>query len=885
MKQRPVICISESNIPGTPVFGPGYLHRLMTLWMVSAALLSIQNSFAMPADTPPTFEHDVLIVLKDKCLSCHGESQQKNNLDLRSLESLLKGGKNGPSVQPGNLEKSLIWQKISQMEMPPEGETPLTDSEKERIRLWVLNGLFPNELSTVRDPDHVSAEDRLFWSFVKPARSSLPTVKNENRVSNPIDRFVLAKLEQHHLTFNPEADRRILIRRLYFNLTGLAPVPSDIDDFITDPNPFAYERLVDRLLTSSSYGERWARHWLDVAGYSESSLFIGDQLRPDFWRYRDYVIRSFNTDKPYNQFVMEQLAGDEMFDWRATDVFSENQKDKLIATGFLRCPPDATDNQPITQNEKIYATQQAVLEVSMKALLGLTLNCVRCHSHKYDPIPHTDYYRLMAVFQPAFDPEKWLPGIYSRAQPGPIRAIPLTERKHRTDYLNRSLKWKPESWKLRKEVRYGLPNEYRDRYLKQQLPDLRKLPDYSRLADILESDSRTKEEEEYVARIGVRLKINRSLLIKTYPEFEDREKQIQKRIQAIQKENGDLPPVAWGVYDVSTSPSPTRLLQRGNHETPGVRVKPGVLTVLDDPSHPFSILSPESRNNPTSTGRRLQLARWMTNPSHPLTARVLVNRIWQYHFGTGIVATPDDFGSRGSPPTHPELLDWLTVEFMENNWSIRHIHRLILNSTTYRQSSNPSSITSPDPSNQLLSHFPKHRLEAEAIRDVMLKISGRLNDSMYGKSVPVKKQKNGMFVVDPEHPECHRRTIYVSTRRTWVPSFLSSFDAPIMDTNWPKRSESAIPQQALALMNNRFSIECSAAFNQRVMQEPEATFEARLIFAYRHVYGRDPSDEESHLFRSMIQPDEHPPGSPENQKAWQLACQALLSSNEFMYID
>ena len=285
--------------------------------------------------------------------------------------------------------------------------------------------------SEIRRSDEVTAMDRDFWSFTKPVRPAIPEVKDPARARTAIDYFIQAKLEEEGLSFHEDADSRTLVRRVTYNLTGLPPEPEAVEAFANGHDSAAYDQLVDRLLASPRCGERWGRHWLDVAGYAESSYFIGDQIRPDFWRYRDYVIRAFNEDKPYDVFVQEQLAGDEMFDWRNTEDFTEDQVEKLVATGFLRSTPDATDNQPITQGEKIYATQQAVVEVSMKALLGLTLNCVRCHSHKYDPIPHEDYYKLTALFQPAFDPEQWVAGIWTRHYPGPIRAIPLTPNAER----------------------------------------------------------------------------------------------------------------------------------------------------------------------------------------------------------------------------------------------------------------------------------------------------------------------------------------------------------------------------------------------------------------------------------------------------------------------
>ncbi len=662
---------------------------------------------------------------------------------------------------------------------------------------------------------------RSFWSFRAPVRPPVPTVRGGDRVRTPIDAFVLRRLEDAGLGFNPDASRRVLVRRLSFDLLGLPPDPAEIDAFVADPDAHAADRLVDRLLASPHHGERWGRHWLDVAGFAESSLFIGDQRRPGFWRYRDYVIRALNADMPYDRFVTEQLAGDELFDWRSVESFDEEHIAKLVATGFLRCPPDATDNQPITQGEKIFAAQQAVVEVSMKALIGLTLNCVRCHSHKYDPIPHEDYYRLVAVFQPAYDPERWLAGIWNQGNPGPVRAVPILDRDEREEFFRRSRAWGEE-----------------------------------RLALVAKLEGSDAEET----------------------------RRIRERFEEIRKEVGELPPLIWGLFDVSTDPSPTRLLERGNHETPSREVAPGVLSVLDDPDDPFR--APEPEAGASTTGRRLALARWLTRRDHPLTARVIVNRIWQYHFGRGLVETPDDFGARGRAPSHPELLDWLAVELVESGWSLKHIHRLILDSTTYRQAAGVDERRQRiDPSNRLLGSFPRRRIEAEALRDAMLAASGLLDTRLHGPSVPTARRPDGRFVVPSDHPDRHRRSVYLSTRRTWVATFLTTFDAPVMDTNCPRRASAAIPQQALALMNNPFTIECAAAFAGRALAEGDETIDDRLRRAWILAFGRAPEHDEAAPFRRLVAAAVGSTEEEAERRAWRTVCHALLSASEFLYVD
>ena len=748
--------------------------------------------------------------------------------------------------------------------------------------------------SEIRSSDKVTAADRNFWSFTKPVRPEVPEVKDSSRVQSVIDRFILSKLEEEGLDFHEDADSRTLIRRVTYNMTGLPPEPGAVEAFANAHDPAAYEQLVDRLLASSRYGERWGRHWLDVAGYAESSYFIGDIIRPDYWRYRDYVIRAFNEDKPYDVFVREQLAGDELFDWRNAEVFTEDQVEKLVATGFLRTTPDATvSTLSSTQFEKISAVQQAVVEVSMKALMGLTLNCVRCHSHKYDPIPHEDYYKLTALFQPAFDPDpdRWLAGIWKRDTPGPIRAIPLTPKAERDAYFEQSEVWREKSTALKQQLRYELPRRWRNHFLRENSEKIKDDTRRERVLGIISQgpDNINEVEEAILRRVFEELggTGDQDQLKELYPEYEQQDRELNERIEKIY-EMSALPPIAWGTFDVSTSPSPTPLLHGGNFKTPGDPVTPGVLRVLDDPEHPFDWEAAAAKSPQGTTGRRLALAEWLTDPKHPLTARVMVNRIWQYHFGEGLVRTPDDFGLRGSRPTHPDLLNWLAVEFMESGWSIKHIHRLILRSTAYRQSSRfDQAREEADPSNKLWNRFSKHRLEAESIRDAMLAVSGQLDLTMYGESVPTKRLEDGLVIVPTDHPGRTRRSVYIITHRSGTPNILTTFDAPIMDTNAPKRRESAISQQALAAMNHPFMHERAEALRDRIESEGHATFEERLNRIWMLAYSRYPTDEETRSLRAWMQ-SEMDAGNPnigQSEDVWKTLCHAVLSSNEFLYLN
>ena len=427
------------------------------------------------------------------------------------------------------------------------------------------------------------------WSFQAVHRPPVPTGISAKRTAgsySPIDAFVAGKLGAKGPGIRPAADRRTLIRRVTFDLTGLPPGPDEVEAFVADKNPRAYEQLVDRLLESPHYGERWGRHWLDVAGFAESSMFIGDVPRQGFWRYRDYVVRAFNEDKPYDRFIIEQLAGDELFDWRNAERFTESQVNLLAATGFLRCTPDATDNQAITQMDKRHIAQQSAVEVSMKALMGLTINCVRCHDHKFDPISQEEYYRLIAVFQPAYDPEHWLPGIWTTAHVGPLRAIPLLPRDERQKLMRESYDWFAEYETLSHEVRRGLEREYRDRWLKQHPDVFTNETTRAKLVAALdqEIDERATDAEKQLSAEAQRLNLTGERLRELFPEFSRRQAMATNRIEEMKKGNALFKEdIIWGLFDASTNPSPTHILRRGNYETPGPSVAPGVIAVVDRP--------------------------------------------------------------------------------------------------------------------------------------------------------------------------------------------------------------------------------------------------------------------------------------------------------------
>lgn len=854
--------------------------RACSLACVLGAAGAIQPAWGDELSTAEVFGHAILPILDHKCIACHAEHEREGDLDLRSLEGLLTGGSSGPALDPDDRGRSLLLERILSGEMPPQDEEPLTAEEVSTIEQWVRSSDLPDtETILMQRSQNVHGRASDLWSFQSVRETLPPEVRNSHQVKTSIDRYILQRLEAEQARLAPEADRRTLLRRVTFNLTGLPPSLDEIDAFVADDSEQAWENVIERLLESPHYGERWGRHWLDVAGWAESSLLIGDHVHPGFWRYRDWVIRAFNNDMPYDQFVREQLAGDEMVAWREAEAFDQEMIDKLTATGFLRCTPDGTDNQPITQEEKIYAAQQTAVEVATKALLGLTINCVRCHDHKYDPVTQREYYSLIANFQPAYDPENWIPGMVNNFGAGPARMIPMAPREERIALQQRleELKLRNDEFVYQKEV--GIPNRYRDQHIEDHLDDLPASIDRTELKTALriEERQRTDKQQALVFEAAKHFELGFERLKELYPQLSKDQAQNNQRHKVVKEEGQRVGEVIWALWDVSTDPSPTRLLVRGEFTQPGEVVEPGVLQTLRPEfwELPSELDSHDRSLASATTYRRMAFANWITHPEHPLTARVMVNRIWQYHFGTGLVSTPDDFGARGAAPSHPELLDYLATEFVRSGWSIKHMHRLILRSAVYQQASGDSDV---DPS--LLATFPRRRLEAEAIRDAALSIAGKLDPTFFGESVPTKKSTDGSDNVPSTHPGRYRRSVYLSTRRTALPTLLTLFDAPSMDTNWPQRHDSAIAPQALALMNDPEWIEYAVALAARVRSETDSDV-ARINRLFELAYARLPDADELALMRTELSEVQ----GPDRNDRWTTLAHALLASNEFLYVD
>ena len=856
------------------------------------------------AETRALNQHDVIPILLRHCTTCHGLRRQGNDLDLRSRAAMVRGGKSGPALVPGKPEQSLMVEMIRSGKMPPKkrlfevGVTPVSDSDLEKLSRWIRQGapeeeVQPDVAGTEPDP-LVSDKDRQFWAFRPPRQVKPPPVEHEEQVDNPIDAFVLRRLEDRGLALSAEADRLTLIRRAVLDLTGLPPEPAEVRQFLEDRDPRAYERLIDRLLESPRFGERWGRYWLDVAGYSDhegGKVNANGPARKHAWRYRDYVIRSLNADKPYDRFLMEQIAGDELVDYETAPVITGEMVDNLIATGFLRMGPDSTGFE-LSFVEDRFDVIADEIEILGTGILGMTLQCARCHSHKFDPIPQRDYFRLADLLKGALDEFDWLAGTpisevvkfeqrvlpYVPPMTNPLRLLEQEkERKSRNEVLEEQVK----------ELQQALEEKgkaLKDSVLEERLDQLAPAParDLRQLLKTPEADrdsgqkSLAKEYEQ--------------LLTVTANELKERDAVYRREAEKLERE------IAWLQYKQEPepriralwdrgAPSPTYLLQRGDYLSPGRLVGPGVPSVLTDGRTPFRVEPPWPGSS--KTGRRLALARWLVDRNHPLTARVMVNRIWRHHFGRGIVETLGNFGRSGARPSHPELLDWLAVEFMNRGWSMKSLHRLIMTSRVYRQSSRVGPEQERlDPENRLLSRWPLKRMDGESLRDSLLRVSGRLDETRYGPPDPVSVRADGLSTAY-EGERGWRRSIYLRQLRMNTPTTLDLFDYPPMNPNCTERAQSTVAPQALHLLNDTTIRRLAAALAQRVEKEAGNSLEAQVEHLYWTVLSRPPTAEERRLSLRSFRSAWKELGSRDRDRQRVLAklAHTLYNSAAFVYID
>jgi len=857
-----------------------------------------------PLTSAPTYERDIRPILKANCFQCHGEGEKlKGDLDLRLRHLIAKGGENGPALVAGKPDKSLLFTQVRDSEMP-KGEKKLTKEQVELIRQWIATGAKtarpePKELG--KEP-YFTEDERNYWFFQPVKRPEAPKVRNTKSVRTPVDAFLLVKLEAQKLSFAPEADKRTLIRRATFDLTGLPPTPEEVQAFLADNSADAFEKLIDRLLASPRYGERWGRHWLDVAGYADSDGYTeADTERKHAYKFRDYVIRAFNDDKPFDQFIREQLAGDETLKPPYKGLTSE-QTDKLIATGFLRMAPDGTASGAPDQNVARNAVIADTLKIVSTSLMGLTVGCAECHDHRYDPIPQADYYRLRAIFEPAFDWKDWrvpsarLISLMSDAERATAAAIEKeavkldAAREKRVqefieEVLEKELELKDAA------VRDPLRAAYKTDAKKRTPGQTKLLKDHPTIAQ-LSSGSLYLYDRTYKTKHADELKRMADEAAKVREK-----KPVEEFVAALTEVPGKVPP--------------THLFSRGDYQQQRQAVSPGELTILA--SWRPTQIALTSTALPTS-GRRLALAQSLTDGKHPLTARVLVNRVWLHHFGRGIVASPGDFGFLGQRPTHPDLLDWLASEFVAQGWSMKKLHKLLMTSTAYRQ----SSVRDPkkdrvDPDNQLYARMSPRRLEAETVRDALLAVSGKLNDKMFGPPVPVMEDEVGQVIIGKENKDGEgkvaakidlqggefRRSLYIQVRRSRPLGMLEAFDAPVMEPNCEVRNASTVAPQSLMLMNNTTVVEFAGHFAERIVRDAGQDTAAQGKRAWWLTFAREPAKAELErgvaflngqleFFRANA-PKPDPSArttapSPEHQ-ALANFCHALFSANEFLYVD
>jgi hypothetical protein len=864
-----------------------------------------------PSGRELTFERDVRPILKKHCFMCHGEGEKtKGGVDLRLRRFMVKPSEEGHlPIVPGKPEESELIQLVREGEMPQKAK-PLAPAEIATLEKWVAQGA-----KTVRpEPETVptifiTEEEREFWAFQPLKNPPVPTVKAADRVRTPIDAFVLAKLESTGLGLSPDADQRTLIRRVYLDLTGIPPTPEEIELYLSDIGKDAYERMVERALASPQYGERWGRHWLDVAGYADSDGYTDtDPVRAWAFKYRDYVIRAFNADKPFDRFIQEQLAGDEMVK-QPYRALKPEDVDKLTATGFLRTVPDGTaaapaEQQPIARNAVVAET----IKVVSSSLLGITVGCAQCHDHRLDPVPQIDYYRMRAIFEPALDTAKWrvpaarLVSLMSDAD----RAIAAEIEKEAkeidaarlkkaeefiTEALERELAKKPE------ELRDQLRQAYRTE-LKKRTPAQVTLLKAHPTVNNLSSGSLYLYDRIYGAKRADELK-----------KMTEEAAEVRKR-----KPPEEFIPV---LSEPPAVPAPaTFLFYRGDIGQPREKLTPGELTILAG-LRPTEI--PEDDPALPTTGRRLAFAKHLTDGRHPLTTRVLVNRAWHHHFGRGIVGSLGDFGSIGERPTHPELLDWLANRFVQDGWSMKKLHRLILSSSVYRQvSTRDPQKEKIDPDNYLLGRMNIRRLEAETIRDAMLAASGKLNRKMFGPPVPIMTDEEGQIVVGVDtndtagrptnkfvslNGEEFRRSLYIQNRRSKPLGMLETFDMPRMEPNCEIRNASTVAPQSLAMMNGEFTLAQAKFLAERVVREAGPLPEAQVKRAWLLALGAEPTGKElkgalaflkkqteqftaePYKPAAPLPKSKEPPPSEPAPLALATFTQALLTTNAFLYID
>lgn len=811
-----------------------------------------QTPPAAPDDAAAFFERDVRPILQENCVGCHTGEGAMGGLRLGSRADVLKGGASGPAAVPGKPDDSLLITAINHRngrQMPPGGK--MAPAKIAALTRWVEIGLpWPDAKGGTADraaphhiePPKVTPQTKKFWSFRPVKRPVVPAVKRPGWVRNPVDAFVLKRLEAAGLPPNPPADRLALLRRVTYDLIGLPPAPADVRAFLADKSPSAYEKVVDRLLASPQYGEKWGRHWLDLVRYAETNSYERDGVKPNAWRYRDYVIAAFNQDKPYDQFLIEQLAGDEL---------APRTPERLIATGYYRL--GLWDDEPADPEQALYDDLDDIANTTGQTFLGLTVGCARCHDHKIDPLPQKDYYRFLANFAGVTR----YGGKYGGPNQRPI--VPEAEQK-----------------------------KYADAVAVQRAQEQAVKDEASAIEKKVAGDLSPVEKEEWrtdAARPAILQKRVPALL--TQADY-DRYTVLREERTKLEASRPAALASALAVSEVRPAPRPTHILLRGNPHVPGHEVTPGFPSVL---SAPEPTIAPPAGGE--SSGRRLALARWIASKDNPLTARVMANRLWQYHFGRGIVRSSSNFGFGGDKPTHPELLDWLASEFVARGWRMKPIHRLILLSSTYRMSSQaqPRALAK-DPTNDLLWRYDMRRLQAEEVRDSILAANGSLNSKSSGPSVypPIPQavlagqSRPGEGWGKSPAEDQRRRSVYIFVKRSLITPLLASFDGPETDFTCPSRFATTQPTQALGMINGEFANEQARVFAAYLKRQAGPDPAAQVKLALWRTLQRPPTQSEIKrgvaLMAALQKQDHVRPDDALSQ-----FCLVALNLNEFLYLD
>lgn len=809
-----------------------YTPQCVVSYSFAVVLCTLSATAFSATDKSVSFAQDVQPILATRCFACHGPDVAESGLALHEQQRAHTEPDSGVlAIVPGDPDASELLLRVTSNDeherMPPEGE-PLKAEEIELLRRWIEDG----------------GEYEKHWAFVSPVRRAQPAVENRQWVANPIDAYIMAGLESNGLSPAAAADRRTLARRLYYDLTGLPPTLDELDKFLNDERPDAYERLVDRLLASPRYGEKWARHWLDVVRYGETNSFERDAPKPYVWKYRDYVIRSLNDDKPYDQFIREQIAGDEL---------DEVTTETLTATGYYRL--GTWDDEPADALQAHYDDLDNIVSTTGQAFLGLTIGCARCHDHKIDPMPQTDYYSLLAFFAdvtPYALPHKRDPKLHSLRDCSPAEV-----RKPRTEIQDRK-KVVQESAQAIEEAgikRMSAADQHRSETNERQALLREKLKEYLS----------AEEYEQHAA--------------------------LKKEFEVLGQQEKQLPAADWVMClaKCEPRPAPTTVMNRGNPHVPGDTVEPDYPELFGDA--PPAIPEPSSEAH--SAGRRRVLADWIASPDNMLTSRVIANRIWQHHFGRGIVRSASNFGQLGTPPTHPELLDWLSYYLVDHEWRLKSLHRLIVTSNTYKMSSRavPEGLAT-DPANDLFWRFDMRRLTAEELRDSVLQISGQLNEKHYGPSIYPKlsdevlatQSRPGADWHTSNPREANRRSIYIHIKRSLVAPSLALFDFPETDTSCEARFNTIQAAQALNLLHGEFLQTQAGKLAERVEREAGDELNEQVPHTLQLSLGR-PADEATVADGLDLIDRYRNQHGMSTEQALKQFCLMVLNLNEFVYLD